>query len=125
MNKHIVKTYIVRCVGPPVGALTRKRCFRDCSGVLVVASLKETRWGTLVGSRALVVASLKETWGLLSRFDCVYSDYITQGCPGGALAVAMSLRARCAFFPTHCPSKSGLMNKHIVEHIVKPPIIKG
>ena len=45
--------------------------------------------------------SLKETWGLLSRFDCVYSDYITQGCPGGALAVAMSLRARCFFFPTH------------------------
>ena len=46
-------------------------------------------------------ASLKEMWGLLSRFDCVYSDYITQGCPGGALAVAMSLRARCFFFPSH------------------------
>jgi hypothetical protein len=49
----------------------------------------------------LAVASLKETWGLLSRFDCLYSDYITQGCPGVALAVAMSLRARCFFFPTH------------------------
>jgi hypothetical protein len=67
-------------LAPHAGGL--KRCSRDCSGVLVVASLEETR-------------------GLLSRFDCVYSDYITQGCPGGALAVAMSLRARCAFFPTH------------------------
>jgi len=57
-------------------------CPRDCPGVLVVAPLEETR-------------------GLLSRFDCVCSGYITQGCPGGALAVAMSLRARCAFFPTH------------------------
>ena len=66
---------------------------------LAVASLKETRGGTLVGSGALAVASLMETRGLLSRFDCVYSDYITQGCR--ALAVAMSLRARCAFFPTH------------------------
>jgi len=49
----------------------------------------------------LVVASLEETQGLLSRFDCVYSGYITQGCPGGALEVAMSLRARCFFFPSH------------------------
>ena len=71
---------------------------------LAVASLEETRGGTLAGSRGLAVASLKETWGLLSRFDCVYSGYITQGCPGGALAVAMSLRARCFFFPTHVPS---------------------
>jgi hypothetical protein len=38
---------------------------------------------------------------LLSRFDRVYSGYITQGCAGGGLAVAMSLRARCFFFPTH------------------------
>ena len=52
-------------------------------------------------SGGLVVASLKEVRGLLSRFDCVYSDCITQGCPGGALAVAMSLRARCFFFHTH------------------------
>ena len=60
-----------------------QRCSRDCSGVWVVASLEGAR-------------------GLLSRFDCVYSDYITQGCPGAALAVAMSLRARCFFFPyTH------------------------
>ena len=51
----------------------------------------------------MAVASLEETQGLLSRFDRVYSGYryITQGCPGGALAVAMSLRARCLFFPTH------------------------
>ena len=35
-------------------------------------------------SGGLVVVSLKETRELLSRFDCVYSDYITQGCPGGA-----------------------------------------
>jgi hypothetical protein len=55
---------------------------RDCSGVLTVASLEGAQ-------------------GLLSRFDSVYLGYITQGCPGGALAVAMSLRARCAFFPTH------------------------
>ena len=54
-----------------------------------------------MGSGAFAVASLMETWGMLSRFDCVYSDYITQGCPGGALAVAMSLRARCFFFHTH------------------------
>ena len=63
--------------------------------------LVETREGALVGSGGLEVASLKEMWGLLSRFDCVYSGYITQRCPGGALAVAMSLRARCFFFPTH------------------------
>jgi hypothetical protein len=68
---------------------------------LAVASLKETLWGTLVGPVGLAVASLKETRWVLSRFDCVYSGYITQGCPGGALAVAMSLRARCFFFPTH------------------------
>jgi hypothetical protein len=49
----------------------------------------------------LVVASLEETQGLLSRFDSVYLGYITQGGAGGALAVAMSLRARCFFFPTH------------------------
>jgi hypothetical protein len=61
----------------------------------------DARGGTLVGSRGMAVTSLKETRGLLSRFDYVYSDYITQGCPGGALAVAMSLRARCLFFPTH------------------------
>jgi hypothetical protein len=42
------------------------RCSRDCPGVLVVASLEETQ-------------------GVLSRSDCVYSDYITQGCTGGAL----------------------------------------
>jgi len=71
------------------------------SGGLVVVSLKETRGSALVGSGGLAVASLEETWGLLSRFDCVYSGYVTQGCPGGALAVAMSLRARCFFFPTH------------------------
>jgi hypothetical protein len=80
------------------------RVHRGCSGGpwrVGGASLNETRWGTLVGSGGLVVASLKETQGLLSRFDCVYSDYTTQGCLGGALAVAMSLRARCFFFHTH------------------------
>ena len=30
---------------------------------MVVASLKETRWDALVGSRGLAVASLKETRG--------------------------------------------------------------
>jgi hypothetical protein len=96
-----------------------QRCSRYCSGVLVVASLEETRWGALVSSRGLVVASLegvqggmggcscglvvaslKGARGLLSRFDRVYPDYITQGCPGCALAVAMSPRARCFCFPT-------------------------
>ena len=43
--------------------LGSQRCSRDCSGVLVVASLEETRWGTLVGSRGMAVASLKETRG--------------------------------------------------------------
>jgi hypothetical protein len=97
--------------------LVSQRCSRDCSGVLVVASLQGAQ-------------------GLLSRFDCVYSGYITQGCAGGALVgwwwhhsrrrrdcshaltaciqatslkgaqgvlwrVAMSLRARCFFSPAH------------------------
>ena len=53
-----------------------------CSGGLVVASLEEARW-------------------VLSHFDCVYSGYITQGCAGVLWWVAMSLRARCFFFPTH------------------------
>ena len=70
-----------------------------------------------MGPGGLPLASLKETWGLPSRFDCVYSDYITQGCPGGALAVAMSLRARCFFFPTHnfCP-EAALLRRHDVFH---------
>ena len=59
-----------------------KRCSRDCSGVLVVASLEETQ-------------------GLLSRFDSVYLGYITQGVPAGALVVAMSLPPRCFFIHTH------------------------
>ena len=66
--------------------LGSQRCSRDCSGVLVVASLEEARW-------------------VLSRFDCVYSDYnghyITQGAQGVLRWAAMSLRARCFFFPTH------------------------
>jgi hypothetical protein len=57
-------------------------------------------------SGGLAVASLEGARGLLSRFDCVYSDYILQGCPGGALAIAMSLRARCFFFPTNISSQS-------------------
>jgi hypothetical protein len=35
---------------------------------------------------ALAVASLKETRGVLWRFDSLYSCYITQGGAGGALA---------------------------------------
>ena len=62
--------------------LGSQRCSRDCSGVLVVASLEETQ-------------------GLLSRFDSVYSGYITRGGAGVDWWVAMSLRARCFFFPTH------------------------
>ena len=50
----------------------------------------KTRWGSQRSSRdcsgVLGVASLEETQGLLSRFDRVYSGYITQGCAGGALA---------------------------------------
>jgi hypothetical protein len=67
----------------------------------VVASLEETWWGCSRGLWCVGGASLEETRGLLSRFDRVYSGYITQGCAGGGLAVAMSLRARCFFFPTH------------------------
>jgi hypothetical protein len=44
-----------------------QRCPRDCSGVLAVAFFEEAQ-------------------GLLSRFDCVYSGYITQEDAGGALA---------------------------------------
>ena len=92
---------LLRCLG---GGITQG----DARGVPWWA-LVGWRWhhsrrregGTLVGSRGLEVTSLEETRGLLSRFDCVYSGYITQGCPGGALAVAMSLRARCFFFHTH------------------------
>jgi hypothetical protein len=67
---------------PTAARRVSQRCSRECPGVLVVASLEETQ-------------------GVLSRSDCVYSGYITQGCAGGALAVAMSLRARCLFFHTH------------------------
>jgi hypothetical protein len=31
-----------------------------------------------------------------------------------------SLRVNALFLGALCPSKSGLMNKHIVKHIVKP-----
>ena len=65
----------------------------------MVASLEETRWGTLVGSGGLVVASLEETRGLLSRFDCVYSGYITQECPGGALAGCYEPTCQVLLFP--------------------------
>jgi len=48
----------------------------------------------------LVVAPLEETQGLLSRFDCVYSGYITQGDAEGALVgcyepTAQVLLLRC------------------------------
>ena len=61
-------------------------------------------------SGRLVVASLEETWGLLSRFDCVYSGYITQGSAGVLWWVAMSLRARCFFFPTH---EAGILGRFL------------
>ena len=47
--------------------LGSQSCSRDCSGVLAETFLEGTR-------------------GVFSRFDRVYSDYITQGCLGGALA---------------------------------------
>jgi len=47
----------------------------------------------------LVVASLEETWGLLSRFDCVYSGYITQGCTGGALVGCYEPTCQELLFP--------------------------
>ena len=50
-------------------------------------------------SRGLAVASLEETRGLLSRFDCVYSDYITQGCAGGALAGCYEPTCQVLLFP--------------------------
>ena len=89
---------LLRCLGGdiPRGGAGIALAFRLC-----VFGLHHSR-GRGGCPSVLAVASLKETRGLLSRFDCVYSDYITQGCPGGALAVAVSLRARCAFFPTHC-----------------------
>ena len=80
--------------------LGSQRCSRDCSGVLVVASLEETQgvlwWvgggitrggagGALLGSNGLVVAPLEKTQRLLSRFDSVYPGYITQGSAEGAL----------------------------------------
>ena len=88
---------LLRCLGGdiPRGGAGIALAFRLC-----VFGLHHSR-GRGGCPSVLAVASLKETRGLLSRFECVYSDYITQGCPGGALAVAMSLRARCFFFPTH------------------------
>ena len=50
-------------------------------------------------SGRLVVASLEETWGLLSRFDCVYSGYITQGCAGGALVGCYEPTCQVLLFP--------------------------
>ena len=64
-----------------------QRCPRDCSGVLVVASLEETQ-------------------GLLSRFDCVYSGYITQGGTGGALVGCYELRCQMLLFPYTLSTRS-------------------
>ena len=57
-----------------------QRCSKDCSGVLVVVSLEETR-------------------GLLSRFDRVCSDCITQGCAGGTLAGCYEPMCQMLLFP--------------------------
>ena len=64
-----------------------------------------TRWG-LRGAPGIAPVSWwwhhsRRRGGCSHFFDCVYTNYITQGCLRGALAVAMSLRARCFFFPTH------------------------
>ena len=69
--------------------LGSQRCSRDCSGVLVVASLEEARW-------------------VLSHFDCVYSGYITQGCAGGALVGCYEPTCQMLLFPyTHRRHYSG------------------
>ena len=47
----------------------------------------------------LVVASLEETQGLLSRFDSVYLGYITQGGAGGALAGCYEPTCQVLLFP--------------------------
>jgi hypothetical protein len=93
----------LKSLAPRAGGL--KRCSRDSllrclGGGISRGDAVGVPWWALVGWWCITRGD-GETRGLLSRFDCVYSDYITQGCPGGALAVAMSLRARCAFFPTH------------------------
>jgi hypothetical protein len=48
---------------------------------------------------ATVVASLEETQGLLSRFDCVYLGYTTQGCEGVALAGWYEPTCQVLLFP--------------------------
>ena len=60
--------------------LGSQRCSRDCSGVLVVASLEETQ-------------------RLLSSGDTVYPDYITQGCAGGALVGCYEPACQMPLFP--------------------------
>ena len=50
-----------------------------------------------------MVASLEGARGLLSRFDCVYSDYITQGCLGGALAGCYEPTCQELLFPYTLP----------------------
>jgi len=68
---------------------------------LCVFRLHQSR-GRRSCSGRLVVASLEETWGLLSRFDCVYSGYITQGCAGGALVGCYEPTCQMLLFPyTH------------------------
>jgi hypothetical protein len=80
-----------------------QRCSRDCSGVLVVASLGETR-------------------GLLSRFDCAYSGYITQGGAGGALVGCYEPTAQVllhsVFIDTHSSSTGTLCLRHFLRQIL-------
>jgi hypothetical protein len=107
---------LLRCLG---GGITRG----DAVGVLSRALA--SWWWHHSRRRGLAVASLEQTRGLLSRFDRVYSGYITQGCPGGALAVAMSLRARCFFFPTHtCAERQAELERFsglgVVPCVMKP-----
>ena len=77
-------------------------------------------------SGRLVVASLEETWGLLSRFDCVYSGYITQGCAGGALVGCYEPTCHMLLFPCTPESQlaaragSGLTHMRCVQ--CTPPI---
>ena len=46
-----------------------------------------------------MVASLEETQGLLSHFDRVYSDYITQGGAGVALEGGFEPTCQMLLFP--------------------------
>ena len=81
-----VCVFSVKLLSPFISkSCTTRLGLRDAPGIVPVSWLRHHSRGRRGCSGGSVVAPLGETQGLLSRFDCVYSDYITQGCAGVAL----------------------------------------